>query len=76
MAAGKLLTRNKSIKGKSGLGEIGEILETTTINTSLKTSKNILFNLVKNTIKNIDNIIVAGMTFYITKNIYSENCNS
>lgn len=64
-------------KDKSSLDELKSIVNETKFSESIVSAKTIVYNnLVKNLVKNIDYIIVAGVTFYLTKSLYSVNCGN
>tara|TARA_Y100000591_G_C21544948_1_gene550774 strand:+ start:143 stop:367 length:225 start_codon:yes stop_codon:yes gene_type:complete len=66
--------KSKSKESKSSLEEIKEIINETKFSVNVLNLKNIIYNnLVKTAIINLDYIIVAGVTFYLTKYLYSEN---
>lgn len=62
-------------KNDSSLEELKKLIDDSKFSINLKNVKSIIYNnLVKNVVKNVDYIIIAGVTFYLTKSIYSVNC--
>lgn len=68
------VVKSKPKTPDSSLEELKQIINETKFSENVSHIKNIIYNnLVKTAIKNIDYIIVAGVTFYLTKYLYSEN---
>tara|TARA_B100000902_G_C27322663_1_gene925840 strand:+ start:16629 stop:16850 length:222 start_codon:yes stop_codon:yes gene_type:complete len=62
-------------KQESSLEELKTIINDTKLSESVTNVKSILYNnLVKNIVKNIDYLIISGVTFYLTKLAYSNTC--
>lgn len=65
----------KSKKQQTSLEELKNIVGQTKFSESILNVKSGIYNnLVKNVVKNIDYIILTGVTFYLTKLTYS-NCS-
>lgn len=65
----------KSKKEQTSLEELKNIVGQTKFSESILNVKSGIYNnLVKNVVKNIDYIILTGVTFYLTKLTYS-NCS-
>tara|TARA_A100001035_G_C27505874_1_gene374099 strand:- start:50 stop:271 length:222 start_codon:yes stop_codon:yes gene_type:complete len=64
-------------KQESSLEELKSIINETKFSESVTNLKTTLYNnLVKNVVKNIDYIIISGVTFYLTKIVYSNSCTN
>ena len=64
-------------KNDSSLEELKKLIDESNFSINLKNVKSIIYNnLVKNVVKNVDYIIITGITFYLTKSIYSVNCKN
>tara|TARA_B100001094_G_C17641909_1_gene535414 strand:+ start:145 stop:363 length:219 start_codon:yes stop_codon:yes gene_type:complete len=62
-------------KQESSLEELKSIINESKFSESVNNVKSVVYNnLVKNVVKNIDYLIISGITFYLTKLIYSNNC--
>lgn len=58
----------KMKKEKSSLVELKNIINESKFSANVKNIKTALYNnLVKNIVRNVDYILVAGVTFYLTK---------
>ena len=64
-------------KQESSLEELKTIINDTKFSESVTNIKRAVYNnLVKNVVKNIDYLIISGVTFYLTKLVYSNNCTN
>lgn len=67
----------KMKKEKSSLVELKNIINESKFSANVKNIKTTLYNnLVKNIVRNVDYILVAGVTFYLTKKMYSIDCEN
>ena len=68
---------NKSKKQETSLDELKGLMGKTKFSDNLLRAKNMMYNnLVKKLVENIDYIIVCGVTFYLTKTMFCENCTN
>lgn len=64
-------------KQESSLEELKTIINETKLSESVTNVKTVIYNnLVKNVVKNIDYLIISGVTFYLTKLVYSNTCTN
>ena len=69
------LIKSRIKKNDNSLEELKKLIDDSKFSVNLKNVKSIIYNnLVKNVVKNVDYIIIASVTFYLTKSIYSVNC--
>ena len=67
----------KMKKEKSSLVELKNIINESKFSANVKNIKTAFYNnLVKNIVRNVDYILVAGVTFYLTKKMYSIDCEN
>jgi len=68
---------SKSKKEESTMDELKGLIGKTKFSDNLLRAKNMMYNnLVKKFVENIDYIIVCGVTFYLTKTMFCENCTN
>jgi len=68
---------SKSKKQESSMDELKGLIGKTKFSDNLLRAKNMMYNnLVKKFVENIDYIIVCGVTFYLTKTMFCENCTN
>jgi len=67
----------KSKKQESSIDELKGLMSKTKFSDNILRAKNMMYNnLVKKLVENIDYIIVCGVTFYLTKTMFCENCTN
>lgn len=68
---------SKSKKQESSLDELKGLIRKTKFSDNVLQVKNMMYNnLVKKFVENIDYIVVCGVTFYLTKTMFCENCTN
>lgn len=68
---------SKSKKQESSLDELKGLISKTKFSDNVLQVKNMMYNnLVKKFVENIDYIVVCGVTFYLTKTMFCENCTN
>ena len=68
---------SRSKKQETSLDELKGLMGKTKFSDNLLRAKNMMYNnLVKKLVENIDYIIVCGVTFYLTKTMFCENCTN
>jgi len=68
---------SKSKKQESSIDELKGLMSKTKFSDNILRAKNMMYNnLVKKLVENIDYIIVCGVTFYLTKTMFCENCKN
>jgi len=68
---------SKSKKQESSIDELKDLMSKTKFSDNILRAKNMMYNnLVKKLVENIDYIIVCGVTFYLTKTMFCENCTN
>lgn len=71
------LFSSKSKKQESSLDELKGLISKTKFSDNVLQVKNMMYNnLVKKLVENIDYVIVCGVTFYLTKTMFCENCTN
>lgn len=67
--------KHKMKKEKNSLVELKNIINQSKLSTNVKNIKTLVYNnLVKNIVRNVDYILISGVTFYLTKTLYSIDC--
>ncbi len=68
---------SKSKKQDSSLDELKDLISKTKFSDNVLQVKNMMYNnLVKKFVENIDYIVLCGVTFYLTKTMFCENCTN